>query len=445
MTTPAQFVPASQLARSARSDEIVAKHKKYLWPSVTNYFQQPLVADHGEMQYLWDLDGNKYLDFFGGILTVSVGHCNPKITSKVNAQVSRLQHTSTLYPNEHIVALAEKIAQITPGNLQQSFFTNSGSEANEAAILLARMSTGSYDVVALRHAYSGGSALTKAITAHAPYRKAGVISVGISHAVNPYCYRCPLHLKYPDCEVACANDVENLIQTGTSGNIAAFIGEPIQGVGGFITPPKEYYKIVFKIVKKYGGLFIADEVQTGWGRTGKKWFGIEQWEVIPDMITSAKGMANGVPIGLTATTPEIAGGFQGMNIATFGGNPVTSVAARATIELIEEEHLLENADVVGSYFRGKLEELQQKYPLIGDVRGMGLMQALEMVKDRKTKEPAPEATTQVMERARQNGLLIGKGGLYGNTLRLAPMLNTSKADVDEAIRLLDKSFGEVKN
>jgi 4-aminobutyrate aminotransferase len=356
-----------------------------------------------------------------------------------------LQHTSTLYPNEHIVALAEKIAQITPGNLQQSFFTSSGTEADEAAILIARMATGSYDVVALRHAYSGSSAIAKAITAHAPYRKSGVISVGISHAVNAYCYRCPLHLTYPSCEVACANDVENLIQTGTSGNIAAFIAEPIQGVGGFITPPKEYFKIVFKIVKKYGGLFISDEVQTGWGRTGKKWFGIEQWEVTPDILTSAKGLGNGVPIGLTVTTPEIASSFQGLNISTFGGNPVTSVAAKATIDFIEEENLLENAHSVGSYFRGKLEELQAKYALIGEVRGMGLMQALELVKDRKTKEPAPEATTQVMERARDNGLLIGKGGLFSNVLRLSPMLNISKADVDEGVRLLDKAFAEVRN
>src|SRR5579863_6904122 len=312
MTTPAQFIPASQLARSSRSEDVVAKHKKYLWPSVTNYFQQPLVADRGEMQYIYDVEGNKYLDFFSGILTVSVGHCNPKVSGKVAAQVQKLQHTSTLYPNEHIVALAEKIAHITPGNLQQSFFTSSGSEANEAAILLARMSTGSYDVVALRHAYSGGSALTKAVTAHAPYRKAGIIGVGISHAVNAYCYRCPLHLKYPECEVACANDVENLIQTATSGNIAAFIAEPIQGVGGFITPPPEYFKIVFKIVKKYGGLFIADEVQTGFGRTGKKWFGIEQWEVTPDIITAAKGLGNGVPIGATITTSELADKFQGL-------------------------------------------------------------------------------------------------------------------------------------
>jgi 4-aminobutyrate aminotransferase-like enzyme len=440
VTTPAKPVAAAP----TRSEEIVQKHKKYLWPSVTNYYQQPLVADRGEMQYLWDLEGRKYLDFFGGILTVSVGHCNPKVTNKINAQINRLQHTSTLYPNEHIVALAEKIASITPGNLQQSFFTNSGTEANEAAILIARMATGSYDVVALRHAYSGSSQLAKAVTAHAPYRKAGVISIGISHAMNPYCYRCPLHLKYPDCEVACAGDVENLIQTGTSGSIAAFIAEPIQGVGGFITPPKEYFKIVFKIVKKYGGLFVSDEVQTGWGRTGKKWFGIEQWEVTPDILTSAKGLGNGVPIGLTVTTPEIAASYQGLNISTFGGNPVTSVAAKATIDFIEEENLLENAHTVGTYFRGKLEELQTKYPLIGDVRGMGLMQALELVKDRKTKEPAPEATTQVMERARDNGLLIGKGGLYGNVLRIAPMLNISKPDVDEGVRLLDKSFSEVR-
>src|SRR5260370_12208951 len=220
MTTPAHFVPASGRASSGRSEEVVARHKKYLWPSVTNYFQQPLVADRGEMQHLWDVEGNKYLDFFGGILTVSVGHCNPKISNKVNAQVNRLQHTSTLYPTEHIVALAEKIAQITPGNLQQSFFTNSGTEANEAAILLSRMSTGSFDVVALRHAYSGGSALAKAVTAHAPYRKAGVISVGISHAVNPYFYRCPLHLKYSDCELAFAWARENPVLTRNSGHIS---------------------------------------------------------------------------------------------------------------------------------------------------------------------------------------------------------------------------------
>jgi 4-aminobutyrate aminotransferase len=397
------------------------------------------------MQYLWDLEGKKYLDFFGGIVTIGVGHCNPKITSKIKEQVDKLQHTSTLFPNEAMVALAEKLAQITPGKLQKSFFTSSGTEANEAAILLSRIVGPSYDVVALRHAYAGSSALAKSVTGQAPWRKAGVISVGISHAVNPYCYRCPLHLKYPECEVACAKDVENLIQTGTSGSIAAFIAEPIQGVGGFVTPPKEYFKIVYRIVKNYGGLFISDEVQTGWGRTGKKWFGIEQWEVTPDIITSAKSMGNGVPIGLTITTAELADKFQGLTISTFGGNPVTSVAARAVIELIEEENLRENTHVVGGYFRSKLEELQQKYSLIGEVRGMGMMQALELVKDRQTKEPAAQEANQVLERTRDNGLLVGKGGLYGNVIRMAPPMNISKADVDEGIRLLDKSFSEVRS
>src|ERR1700685_7467 len=282
-TTPKEIV-------STRSEEVVRKHKEFIWPSVTSYYERPLVADHASMQYLWDVEGNKYLDFFGGIVTIGVGHCNPKVTSKIQAQVDKLQHTSTLYPNEAIVALAEKLAQITPGKLQKSFFTSSGTEANEAAILLARMATGCYDVVALRHAYAGGSSLAKSVTAQAPWRKSGVISVGIAHAINPYCYRCPLGLKYPDCEVACAKDVDNLIQTGTSGQIAAFIAEPIQGVGGFITPPPEYFKIVFKAVKKYGGLFISDEVQTGFGRTGKRWFWIEHWEGISDIITLAKGM-----------------------------------------------------------------------------------------------------------------------------------------------------------
>jgi 4-aminobutyrate aminotransferase-like enzyme len=428
---------------ATRSAEVVRKHHEYLWPAVTNFYQRPLVTDRAHMQYVWDLEEKKYLDFFGGILTISVGHTNSKVTSKIKAQVDRLQHTSTLYPNEAIVDLAEKLAQITPGSLQKSFFSNSGTEANEAAILLARMATGSYDVVALRHGYSGASAVAKAVTGQAPWRRGGVISVGVAHAMSPYCYRCPLGLQYPDCGVACANDLENLIQTGTSGQIAAFIAEPIQGVGGFITPPPEYFKIAFRIVKKYGGLFIADEVQTGFGRTGKHWFGIEHWEVTPDIITCAKGMGNGVPAGVTITTAELAASYQGLTISTFGGNPVTCVAARATIDVIEEENLRENAFSTGGYFRQKLEALQDKYAVIGDVRGKGLMQGLELVKDRKTKEPAPEATTALLERARENGLLAGKGGLYGNVIRLSPMLNISKPDVDEAIHLLDKSFAEI--
>src|SRR5580692_2213000 len=434
----------TQPKQTTRSEEVIRKHKEYLWPAVSNFYEQPLVAERGSMQYVWDVEGRKYLDFFGGILTISVGHANPRITGPIKAQVDKLQHLSTLYPNEAIVALAEKVAQITPGALQSSFFTSSGTEANEAAILLARMATGSYDIVALRHAYSGGSSLTKSVTAQSPWRKSGVISIGIAHAINPYCYRCPLGLKYPDCEVACAKDIENTIQFSTSGRIAAFLAEPIQGVAGFVTPPKEYFKMAFNIVKQYGGDFIADEVQTGWGRTGHKWFGIEHWEVEPDMITSAKGMGNGVPIGLTIAKPEIADSFQGLTISTFGGNPVTCATAKAVIDVIEEDDLRANAAVVGGYFREKLEELQQKHPLIGDVRGMGLMQALELVEDRTTKQPSPAGTNALMEEARKRGLLIGKGGFHGNVIRMSPPLNISKADVDEAVRILDESFAAVK-
>jgi 4-aminobutyrate aminotransferase len=215
-------------------------------------------------------------------------------------------------------------------------------------------------------------------------------------------------------------------------------------VGGFITPPKEYFKMAFSIVKQYGGDFISDEVQTGLVRTGHKWFGIEHWEVEPDMITAAKGLGNGVPIGLTMAKPEIADSFQGLTISTFGGNPVTSVTAKAVIDIVEEDDLRTNAAVVGDYFRKKLEELQAKHAIIGDVRGMGLMQALELVEDRESKKPASASTGALMEEARKRGLLIGKGGFYGNVIRMSPPLNIAKADVDEAARILDESFKAIK-
>jgi 4-aminobutyrate aminotransferase len=425
-------------------DEIVKKYRQYLFSSVTTYYTDPLVTDHASMQYLWDVEGKKYLDFFGGIVTVSVGHCNPRVTSKIKEQTDKLQHGSTVFPNEAIVSIAEKLAEITPGEISKTYFTNSGTEANEMAVQLARVYKGNYEVVALRHGYSGRSQLAQGLTGHAPWRKSLPGTMGVVHAINPYCYRCPFGLKYPDCGVACAKDVENVIQTTTSGSIAAFIAEPIQGVGGFITPPPEYFKIVFNIIKKYDGLFISDEVQTAWGRTGKTWFGIEHWEVTPDIITSAKGLANGTPVGVTMTRPQIAESFKGLQISTFGGNPVTSVAARATIAVMEEDNLKENSAVVGEYYRSKLEELQQKHPLIGEVRGMGLLQAIELVKDRDTKEPAPQETNRFMDEARNRGLLIGKGGLYGNVVRTSPPLNINKADVDEAIRIMDEALTAVE-
>jgi 4-aminobutyrate aminotransferase-like enzyme len=423
-------------------DEIIQKHQQYIFKCITTYYKDPLVIDHAKGQYVYDLEGRQYLDFLGGIVTISVGHANPKVTDKIKAQIDRVQHTSTLFPTEAIVALAEKMAQITPGKLQKCFFTNSGTEANEVAVLTARIYTGNYEVVALRHGYSGHSQLTKSLTGIHTWRKAGVIPYGIVHAPGPYCYRCPYALSYPSCELHCARDVEEVIKTSTCGAVAGMLVETIQGVGGVVVPPPGYFKIVANIVRNYGGLLISDEVQAGFGRTGKKWFGIEHWEVEPDFITCAKGMANGVPIGCTITRPEIADAYKGLTISTFGGNPVTCVAAKATIDLIEEDRLMDNAHEVGAHFRQGLEALKEKHAVIGDVRGMGLLQGIELVKDRQTKEPTPELVNQVMERLRVNGLIVGKGGLYGNVIRMSPPLNISKADIDAALQILDKSLAE---
>src|ERR1041385_5077149 len=360
-------------------DEIILANKDYLFPSVFHYYKAPLVISHAKDQYLWDADGNQYLDFFGGIVTVSVGHCNETVNAKVHKQLDTLQHVSTVFANEPQAALAKKIASLTPGGkLTKSFFTNSGTEAKETAILTARCYTGNSDIVALRHSYHGRSAMAMGITGVGSW-KLGLSQPGIVHAHNAYCYRCPFGLTYPDCDVRCAQDMEELIRTTTSGSIAGFIGEPIQGVGGFITPPPEYFRIVEKIVRNHGGIFISDEVQTGWGRTGGKWFGIEQYGVVPDIITSAKGLGNGAPIGLTVARPEIADALKGTTISTFGGNPITATAAKAVIDYIDEHKLMINAAETGAYLRGKLEEMKAKFPLIGDVRGMGLMQCLELV------------------------------------------------------------------
>lgn len=421
-------------------DEIVLARQEFLFPAVFHYFKEPLVVRCAKNQFVYDMAGVEYLDFFGGILTVSVGHCNDAVNRAIHEQVDRLQHVSTVFLTEPHVALARKIASLTPGRqLTKSFFTNSGTEANELAILTARCATGSNEIVALRHAYHGRSSLGMALTGHSTWRL-GLPEPGIVHAVNPYCYRCPYGLAYPSCEVRCAGDVEDVIRTTTSGRIAGFIAEPIQGVGGFITPPAEYFTTVAATVRRYGGLFISDEVQTAWGRTGDKWFGIEHSNVIPDILTSAKGLGNGMPIGVTVAKPEVADRLKGATISTFGGNPVATAAAKAVLDFIEEENLMANAAATGAHLRAGLEELRAEFPLIGDVRGRGLMQALELVKDRATKEPAPEETARLMEAARDQRILIGKGGLYGNVIRISPPLNIARTSVDEFIRRLRAAF-----
>ena len=423
--------------------EAVRKHKEFLFPAVATYYQEPLALVRGEGQYVWDDRGDRYLDCFGGVLTVSVGHANPRVNAAIIEQVQTLQHTSTLYANKPQGDLAEKIAEIAPGRLKKSFFTNSGTEADDTAIHAAKVATGRHEIVVLRHSYSGRSATALSAVGHSTWRPLPAQVAGIVHARAPYCYRCPLKLTYPECGLACAEDIEDVIMTATTGQIAAFMAEPILGVGGFIVPPEGYFERAAEITRNHGGLFIADEVQTGWGRTGDKWFGIEHWNVEPDIITSAKGLGNGVPIGMTTATPEVADKFPGLSFSTFGGNPVSSAAALAVIRVIEEDNLKHNAAVVGGHLRGRLEELKEKYPVVGDVRGMGLMQALEFVKDRETKEPHPQAVLHVFEETRRRGVLIGKGGLYGNVIRTGLPLIAAKEHVDEMCQALDAALASL--
>ncbi len=425
---------------NAPVSDSVQKHKDFLFPAVTMLYQQPIALERGEGMHVWDEQGNKYLDCFGGVLTTSVGHVHPHVTDAIIDQVKKINHTSTLYANAPQSQLAAKLAEIAPGKLEKSFFTNSGTEADETATQAAKLYTGRQEIITLRHSYSGRSAAAQSAGGHKSWKVLPTQVPGYYHAPAPYCYRCPFKLTYPECDVACASDLKELIETATSGNIAAFMAEPILGVGGYITPPKEYFEIAVGIVRQYGGVFITDEVQTGWGRTGDKWFGIEHWNVEPDIITSAKGMANGSPIGWTIATPEIAAAVPTLTFSTFGGNPVTSRAALATIEVIEGENLLHNAKVTGDHLRQKLMGLMEKYEIVGDVRGMGLMQALEFVKDRKTKEPHPQAVAKVFEETKKRGVLIGKGGLYGNCIRIGPPLIATKDDMDEMVTALDESL-----
>ncbi len=411
-------------------------------PCVTHYYREPLILVRGSGKYLYDIDGKEYLDFFGGIVTISVGHCDEEITEKTCEQMRRLQHASTLYPTLPAISLAEKLAKITPGRLQKSFFTSSGTEAVETAVLIAQLYTKSNEVIALRHCYSGLSLLTMNLTGHQKWRLGGSSVAGIKHAHNAYCFRCVFGKTYPHCDLECAKDLKELIETTTSGHPAAFIAEPIQGVGGFITPPKEYFKEVVSILRRYGGLFICDEVQTGWGRTGGRMFGIEHWGVEPDIMVMAKGAANGSPVGITIATPEVAEALTGSHLSTFGGNPVTATAVLATIDAIEKRGLVQNAETMGRFLRDRLEGLKEKFDIIGEVRGMGLIQGMEIVKEGK--EPAPDFVNEIFEETKKEGLLIGRGGLYGNVIRITPPLTIEKGEIIQAVQILNRVFEKVQ-
>jgi alanine-glyoxylate transaminase/(R)-3-amino-2-methylpropionate-pyruvate transaminase len=422
-------------------EEVLAMRRTYLTPGLITYYKEPLLLVEGHMQYLWDETGKQYLDGFAGVVTVSVGHCHPRVVDKVKEQIGRLQHATTIYLHPAIGLLGKKLAEHMPpqSGLSVSYFTNTGSEANEIAMLSSREFTGNHDVLSLRNGYHGGTQGTMGLTAQGTWKFKSNPTFSVKHATPGYCYRCPFGLEYPSCDVKCARDVEDVIRFETPGAVACFIGEPIQGVGGAVTPPPEYFQIVYDIVRRYGGLCIADEVQTGFGRTGTKFWGFENWGVTPDLVTMAKAIGNGVPLGACVTRPEIAEVMKRrIHFSTFAGNPVCMTQGLATLEVIDSENIQHNALTVGTHLKNRLLDLQERQALIGEVRGMGLMLGVELVRDRTTKEPASTEATTVLELCKERGLLVGKGGLFGNTLRIKPPMCLTKTDADFLVDCLDE-------
>jgi alanine-glyoxylate transaminase / (R)-3-amino-2-methylpropionate-pyruvate transaminase len=425
-------------------DHVLAQRKQFLNPGLFLYYKQPIMIVEGKMQYVWDSTGKRYLDGLGGIVTVSVGHCHPHVLAAINEQNKTLQHSTTIYLNPNIGAFAEKLASKMPGDLKVCYFVNSGSEANDLALLMARLYTGNYDVIALRNAYHGGNAAGMGVTAHSSWKFNTPHSFGVHHAIAPYPYRGTWGYDDPDAGHKYADDVKQVIDYTTPGKVAAFIAESIQGVGGFVVFPDGYLKETYAHVRAAGGVCIADEVQTGFGRTGTHYWGFETQGVIPDIVTLAKGIGNGAPLAAVVTTPKIAAVMsQKVHFNTFGGNPVVSAIGKAVLEVIDHEKTQANCLELGSYLLDGLNKLKAKHKTIGDIRGKGLMLGIEFVKDRATKAPGKEECAQAVENARELGLLLGKGGLWGQTIRIAPPMNITKADADFLLAVLDEAIAAV--
>ena len=430
------YQPIKYGGRSA--DEVLQLRKEFLNPGIFLYYEKPLMLVEGKMQYVWDEHGRRYLDALGGIVTVSVGHCHPDVVDVARRQNETLQHSTTIYLHPNIAEYAQKLASKMPGDLKVCYLVNSGSEANDLALLMARAYTGNYDVIALRNAYHGGSTLAMGLTGNRAWKFNIPHSFGMHHAITPDPYRSLWGRDDVDAGKKYAADVKNLIDYATSGDVAAFIAESIQGVGGCIVFPDGYLKHAYEHVRAAGGLCIADEVQTGFGRTGTHYWGFETQGVIPDMVTMAKGIGNGCPLGAVVTTPKIARALSDrLHFNTFGGNPVVCAQGSKVLDIIERENMQANSLNIGNKILGGLNELKEKYKLIGDVRGKGLLLGIELVKDRQSKEPAREECAQVMESCKAMGLLVGKGGLWGQTIRFSPPMCLKEQDADFLIDVLD--------
>src|SRR5262245_51446593 len=420
-------------------DEIIAMRKQYTNPTIFTIYTDPLLIVEGYMQYLYDETGRRYLDMFAGIVTVSVGHCHPKVVAAVQEQAATLQHTTTIYLHPNFPTLAKKLASKMPKGLDVTYFTNSGSEANDLAVTMARLYTGHADVIALRNGYHGGSPTGQGLTALNTWKFPVGGDGRVHHAVNPDSYRSPFTGTPEEIASLSARDVRDIIRFSTPGKVAAFIAEPLQGVGGATHGAPNYLREVYAIVREHGGLCISDEVQTGFGRTGDHFWGFQNFSVVHAFVTMAKGIGNGAPLAGVTTRMDIAKTLaQKLHFNTFGGNPVSMAAGIAVLDVIDEEGIQENARVVGARLKNGLLRLQRSHRLVGDVRGLGLMLGVELVRDRATKEPARAEAAEVLEAAREMGVLIGKGGIDGNTLRIKPPMCITAADVDFAIDVFDR-------
>ncbi len=439
---PFNFQP--QPYRGPSPEEILRLRKQFLNPGIFLYYQKPLTIVQGKMQYVWDETGRRYLDALGGIVTVSVGHCHPEVVAAAERQNEILQHSTTIYLHPNVAEYAEALAAKMPGDLKVCYFVNSGSEANDLALLMARAYTGNYDMIALRNAYHGGNATGMGLTAHGTWKFNVPHSFGVHHAIAADPYRGTWGRDDADAGRKYAADVKSLIEYATSGQVAGFIAESIQGVGGCVVFPDGYLHHVYEHVRAAGGVCIADEVQTGFGRTGTHYWGFETQGVIPDIVTMAKGIGNGAPLGAVVTTPQIAAALsQRIHFNTFGGNPVVSAQGKAVLEVIDRENLQANSLAMGGHLSAGLARLKEKHNLIGDVRGKGLMLGIELVKDRATKEPAKAECAQVLEACRDLGLLLGKGGLHGQTIRFSPPMCIHEGDADFILEVLDQALASL--
>ena len=416
--------------------DLHTRHKQVLPAWLALYYQQPIALVGGEGRRVKDAEGTEYLDFFGGILTTMTGYNVPEVVEAIQRQSERILHSSTLYLIEQQIELAEKLAELSGIPDAKVFFTNSGTEANDAAMLLATTYRRSNEVLAIRNSYHGRSFAAISLTGNRSWSPSSLGPLNVTYVHGGYRYRSPFgHLLDQDYIAACVDDLRDMLNVATAGDVACMIAEPIQGVGGFVTPPDGLFGAMKEELDKHGILFVSDEVQTAWGRTGENFWGYQAHGIVPDLITFAKGLGNGLALGGVIGRPEIIDCLTANSISTFGGNPLSTAGALANLEYLLEHDLQTNSLKVGQHLRSRLDHLADEYELVGEVRGKGLMIGVELVHS-GGKDPYPQAATRIMEETRAGGLLIGKGGMFGNVLRIAPPLTLTEEEADEGFEIL---------